>query len=64
MKQRIESMIWKTEKISNQGNNNNKRLKNDEDGLKELWDSMKHNNIHIIWIPEGEECEQGMENLF
>ena len=25
---------------------------------------MKHNNIHIIGIPEGEEEEQGTENLF
>ena len=25
---------------------------------------MKHNNIHIIGIPEGEEKEQGIENLF
>ena len=25
---------------------------------------MKHNNIHIIGIPEGEEEEQGIENLF
>ena len=25
---------------------------------------MKHNNIYIIWIPEGEENEQGIENLF
>ena len=58
MKQRIESMIWKTEKISNQGNNNNKRLKNDEDGLKELWDSMKHNNVHIIGISEREESKE------
>ena len=24
---------------------------------------MKHNNIHIIGIPEGEEEEQGIENL-
>ena len=27
-------------------------------------DNMKHNNIHIIGIPEGEEEEQGIENLF
>ena len=26
--------------------------------------NMKHNNIHIIGIPEGEEEEQGTENLF
>ena len=25
---------------------------------------MKHNNIHIMGIPEGEEREQGIENLF
>ena len=25
---------------------------------------MKHNNIHIIGIPEGEEREQGIQNLF
>ena len=25
---------------------------------------MKHNNIHIIGIAEGEEKEQGIENLF
>ena len=25
---------------------------------------MKQNNIHIIGIPEGEEEEQGIENLF
>ena len=25
---------------------------------------MKHNNIRIIGIPEGEEEEQGIENLF
>ena len=29
-----------------------------------MQDNMKHNNIHIIRIPEGEEEEQGIENLF
>ena len=28
-----------------------------------MQDKMKHNNIHIIGIPEGEEEEQGIENL-
>ena len=32
--------------------------------LTELQDNMKHNNIHIIGIPEGEEEEQRIENLF
>ena len=34
-----------------------------EVGSKEMQDNVKHNNIHIIGIPEGEE-EKGIENLF
>ena len=29
-----------------------------------MQDNMKHNNTHIIGIPEGEEEEQGIETLF
>ena len=29
-----------------------------------MQDNTKHNNIHIIGIPEGEEEEQRIENLF
>ena len=29
-----------------------------------MQDNMKHNNICIIGIPEGEEEDQGIENLF
>ena len=29
-----------------------------------MQDNMKHNNIRIIGIPEGEEEKQGIENLF
>ena len=32
--------------------------------VRELQDNMKHNNIHIIGIPERQEEEQGIENLF
>ena len=39
------------------------RLKKNEEGLRELQNNMKHNNIHIIEIQEGEE-EQGIDNLF
>ena len=41
-----------------------KRLKKNEEVLREMQDKMKCNNIHIIGIPEGEEEEQGIENLF
>ena len=29
-----------------------------------MQDNIKHNDIHIIGIPEGEEEEQGIKNLF
>ena len=41
-----------------------KALRKNEEGLREIQDNMKCNNIHIIGIPEGEEQEQGIENLF
>ena len=42
---------------------NEKRLKKNKDSLRELRDNMKY-NICNIRIPEGEEKEQGVENLF
>ena len=36
-----------------------KRLKRNEDSLRELWNNFKCTNIHIIGVPEGEEKEKG-----
>ena len=41
-----------------------KRGSKNEEGLREMQDNMKGNYIHIIGISEGEEEEQGIENLF
>ena len=41
-----------------------KRLKTNEESLRELWDNVKCTNIHIIGVPEGEEREKGTENVF
>ena len=38
-----------------------KRLKTNEESLKELWD--KHTNIRIIGVPEGEEREKETEKI-
>ena len=32
-----------------------KRLKTNEESLRELWDNVKRTHIHIIGVPEGEE---------
>ena len=39
--------------------NKEKRMKRNEGSLRDLWDNIKHNNIHIIGVPEGEEREKG-----
>ena len=44
--------------------NKEKRMKRNEDSLRDFWDNIKHNNIHIIGVPEGEEREKGPEKIF
>ena len=39
-------------------------MKRNEDSLRDLWDSIKHNNICIIGVPEGKEREKVAENIF
>ena len=39
-----------------------RRLKTNEESLRELWDNVKHTNIRIIGMPEGE--EKGTEKIF
>ena len=41
-----------------------KRMKRNEDSLRDLWDNLKCTNIHIIGVPEGEEREKGPEKIF
>ena len=39
--------------------NKEKRMKRNEDSLRDLWDNIKCNNICIRGVPEGEEREKG-----
>ena len=41
-----------------------KRLKTNEESLRELWDNVKCTNICIIGVPEGEETEKCTEKIF
>ena len=38
--------------------NKEKRMKRNEDSLRDLWGNIKHTNSHIIGVPEGEERER------
>ena len=52
------------EEITDAEQKREKRLKTNEESLRELWDNVKHTNIHIIGVPEGEEREKGTEKIF
>ena len=41
-----------------------KRMKRNEDSLRDLWDNIKCINICVIGVPEGEEREKGPEKIF
>ena len=51
MEDRLEEITYVEQKRE-------KRLKTNEESLRELWDNVKHTNIHIIGVPEGEERER------
>ena len=44
--------------------NKEKRMKRNEDSLRDLWDNINSNNISIIGVPEGEERENGPKKIF
>ena len=60
---RIRELEDKVENNTQNEQEKEKRFRKNKEGLREMQDNMKHNNIHIIGIPEGGE-EQGIENLF
>ena len=43
--------------------NEETRIQRNEEKLQNLWDNIKHSNIRIIGVLEGEEEEQEIENL-
>ena len=52
------------EEITDAEQKKEKRLKTNEESLRELWDNVKCTNICIIGVPEGEEREKGTEKIF
>ena len=60
----ISELEDQIEKNTQKEKKKDKRLRKNKRMVRELQENMKHNNIHIIGIPEGEEEEQGIESLF
>ena len=60
----ITAMDQKEERNIQPEKNEETRIQKNEERLRNLQDILKHSNIWIIGVPEGEEEEQKIENLF
>ena len=61
---RINGLEQKDEINIQSEQNEEKRIQKNEERLRKLWDNFERYNIRIIGMPEGEEEEQEIENLF
>ena len=50
--------------ITQSGQQTENQMKKHESNIRDLWDNIKRANLRIIGIPEGEEKEKGIENIF
>ena len=62
--ERISDLEDRTVEFTAAEQNKDKRMKRYEDSITDLWDNIKHTNIHIIGVPEGEEREKEPEKIF
>ena len=60
----MNSLEQKEEINSQPEQNEETRIQKNAERLRTLWDIFKRSNIQIIGVPEGEEEEQNIENLF
>uniref|UniRef100_A0A9L0S1T4 L1 transposable element RRM domain-containing protein n=1 Tax=Equus caballus TaxID=9796 RepID=A0A9L0S1T4_HORSE len=62
--ERISKLDERLEEITQAEQKREKRIRQNENSVRELWDNIKCANIRIIGVPEGEERDKGAENLF
>ena len=61
--ERISDLEDKLGELTTAEQNKEKRVKRNEDSLRDLWDNIKRNNIRIIGVPEGDEREKGPKKI-
>ena len=62
--ERINELEDKMVEITSEEQNKIKRLKRNEDSLRDLWDNIKLTNIRIIGVEEEEEKKKEYEKIF
>ena len=60
----INGLEQKEEINSQLEQNEETRIQENEERLRNLWENFKHSNILMIGVPEGKKEEQEIENLF
>ena len=60
----INGLEQKEERNIQPEQNEETRIQKNEERLRNLWDNFKHSNTQIVEVPEGEQQEQEIENLF
>ena len=60
----INGLEQKEERNIQPEQNEETRIQKNEERLRNLQDNFEHSNIRIIGVPEGEEQQQEVENLF
>ena len=63
-KERISDLEDRMVEFTAVEQNKEKRMKRNEDSLRDLWDNIKHNNIRVIGVPEREKREKGPKKIF
>ena len=53
--EQINDLEGRMVEITAKGQNIEKRMKRNDDSLRDLWDNIENTNICIIGVPEGEE---------
>ena len=60
----INGVDQRTKETFDQNRMKKQEFKKNGERLRNLWDNFKRSNMGIIGVPEGEEQEQEVENLF
>ena len=60
---RISEVADRMVEINEAERKKEKRIKGNEDNLRDLWDNVKHSNIQIIGVPEEEDKKKGHEKI-
>ena len=62
--ERISDLEDRMVEITAMEQNREKRIKRNENSLRDLWDNIKRKNIWIIGVPEEEEKKKGTKKIF